>query len=177
MINLLVGTNAIAVQAAQEKAQALGYNTTVLSTTVTGETRDAAADHSAVARGIVSTGQPVRRPACVLSGGETTVTIKGTGKGGRNQEFALAAALGIDGLPEVVILSGGTDGSDGPTDAAGAIADGTTVERARDAGLDPAAYLDNNDSNSFFERLGDLLITGPTLTNVMDLRVILVGGT
>ena len=177
VINLLIGTNAIAVQAAKGTAMALGYHTIVLSSSVTGETRDAAAAHAAVAKEIASTDQPVRRPACVLSGGETTVTIKGTGKGGRNQEFVLAGALGIEGLPESVILSGGTDGTDGPTDAAGAVADGTTVERAKALNLDPIAFLDNNDSYHFFERLGDLLITGPTLTNVMDLRVILVGGT
>jgi len=175
VINLLVGTNTIAVRAAEDAARALGYNTTVLSLAVTGETKDAAAAHVALVRKIISTDQPVARPACVLSGGETTVTIKGSGKGGRNQEFVLAAALGIEGLPGTVILSAGTDGTDGPTDAAGAMADGTTVMRARDAGLDPAAYLDNNDSYNFFGQLGDLLITGPTLTNVMDLRVILAG--
>ena len=96
------------------------------------------------------------------------------GKGGRNQEFALASAIGIEGLPNTVILSGGTDGTDGPTDAAGAVADGTTVSRARNAGMDPSAYLENNDSYHFFKKLDDLLITGPTLTNVMDLRIILV---
>jgi hydroxypyruvate reductase len=95
--------------------------------------------------------------------------------GGRNQEFALASSLGIEGLPDTLILSGGTDGTDGPTDAAGAVADGTTVERAQALNLDPMAFLDNNDSYTFFEQLGDLFITGPTLTNVMDLRVILVG--
>jgi hydroxypyruvate reductase len=153
----------------------LGYKTTILSSTITGETREAAASHAAVAREIIARGDPLSRPACLLSGGETTVTIKGTGKGGRNQEFALAAAIGIDGLPDTVILSGGTDGTDGPTDAAGAVADGTTIPRAREAGLDPEAFLENNDSYHFFEKLGDLLITGPTLTNVMDLRVILVG--
>ncbi len=174
VMNLLVGTNAIAVKAASKKAEELGYNTTVLSTIITGETRDAAESHAAVAREIVEQDLPATRPACVLSGGETTVTIKGRGKGGRNQEFALASAIGIDGLPRTVILSGGTDGTDGPTEAAGAVADGTTVSRARDAGLDPAAFLENNDSYHFFSKLGDLLITGPTLTNVMDLRIILV---
>jgi hydroxypyruvate reductase len=174
-INLLVGTNTIAVQAAQESARALGYQTTVLSSSVTGETKDAAVTHAALAREIVSIDQPVPRPACVLSGGETTVTIKGSGKGGRNQEFALAAALGIEGQPETVILSAGTDGTDGPTDAAGAVVDGTTVERAKAAGMDALEHLDNNNSYPLFEKLGDLLITGPTLTNVMDLRVILVG--
>jgi len=174
--NLLIGTNTIAVQAAEERATELGYNTTVLSTTITGETRDAAATHAAIAREIFSHGKPVEQPACVLSGGETTVTIKGSGKGGRNQEFALAAALGIDGQPGTVILSGGTDGTDGPTDAAGAIVDGMTVKRARASGLDPLAYLDDNDSYHLFEQLEDLIITGPTLTNVMDLRIILVDG-
>lgn len=174
VMNLLVGTNAIAVKAAEKKAEELGYNTTVLSTTITGETRDAAENHAAVAREIVQQDVPGARPTCVLSGGETTVTIKGRGKGGRNQEFALASAIGIEGLPRTVILSGGTDGTDGPTDAAGAMADGTTVSRARDAGLDPTAFLENNDSYHFFKKLDDLLITGPTLTNVMDLRIILV---
>lgn len=172
--NILIGTNAIAVQAAEERASELGYTTTVLSTTITGETRDAAAIHAAVAREILSHQKPVPPPGCVLSGGETTVTVKGSGKGGRNQEFALAAALGIDGLPGTVILSGGTDGTDGPTDAAGAIVDGMTVKRAKASDLDPQAYLDNNDSYHLFEQLEDLVITGPTLTNVMDLRIILV---
>ncbi len=174
VMNLLVGTNAIAVKAAAKRAEELGYNTTVLSTIITGETRDAAENHAAVAREIVEQDLPAARPACVLSGGETTVTIKGEGKGGRNQEFALVSAIGIEGLPRTVILSGGTDGTDGPTEAAGAMADGTTVSRARDAGLDPVAFLENNDSYHFFRKLGDLLITGPTLTNVMDLRIIIV---
>jgi len=176
VINVLVGTNAMAVEAAKAKAVKLGYNTRVLSTEITGDTREAAGVHARVAREIFSGGHAPSPPACVLSGGETTVTLKGSGKGGRNQEFALAAALGIEGLSGVVILSCGTDGTDGPTDAAGGIADGTTVSRAREAGLDPEAYLDNNDAYPFFEKLGDLLMTGPTLTNVMDLRVVLVGG-
>jgi hydroxypyruvate reductase len=114
-------------------------------------------------------------PACILSGGETTVTIKGKGLGGRNQEFVLAGALEINGVEQVVLLSGGTDGTDGPTDATGALADHTTVQRAKSMGLDPNFYLDNNDAYPFFQKLGDLLITGPTHTNVMDVRIILVG--
>jgi hydroxypyruvate reductase len=102
------------------------------------------------------------------------VTVKGHGLGGRNQEFALAGALEISGLEKVVLLSGGTDGTDGPTDASGALADHTTVSRARAAGLDPKAHLENNDAYPFFQRLGDLLITGPTHTNVMDVRILLV---
>jgi hydroxypyruvate reductase len=119
-------------------------------------------------------GNPLPKPACIISGGETTVTMKGHGLGGRNQEFALAGALELSGFEKIVLLSGGTDGTDGPTDAAGAIADHTTVVRARSMGLDPEAYLEDNDSYLFFQRLGDLLITGPTHTNVMDVRILLV---
>jgi glycerate 2-kinase len=175
VVNILVGTNTIAVSAAEKKAAELGYNTTVLSTSITGDTRDVAELHVSIAREVLSRRHPIPPPACVLSGGETTVVIRGSGKGGRNQEFALCAGAGIDGLAGVVILSGGTDGTDGPTDAAGAMADWTTVSRAGDTGMDPATFLENNDSYHFFEKLGDLLITGPTLTNVMDLRVVLVG--
>jgi hydroxypyruvate reductase len=146
----------------------------VLSTFIEGETRDVARVHAAIAREVVASGRPVRSPACVISGGETTVTVRGTGLGGRNQEFALAAALDIAGLDGVVVFSGGTDGSDGPTDAAGAIADGQTVDRARRLGMDASAYLENNDSYRFFEKLGDLVKTGPTGTNVADVRLVLV---
>ena len=174
-VTVMVGTNALAISAAAARARALGYRPLVLSTTVTGETREVAAVHAAMARELAASGRPARRPACLLSGGETTVTLRGAGKGGRNQEFALAAALGMAGLPRVAVLSAGTDGNDGPTDAAGAYADGDTVARARAAGLDPAAALEANDAYPFFEALGDLVITGPTRTNVMDLRMILAG--
>ena len=111
----------------------------------------------------------------MLCGGETTVTLQGDGLGGRNQEFALAAALAIEGLDNTVVLSGGTDGTDGPTDAAGAIADGTTVTRARENGLDPKAFLQRNDSYHLFQKLDDLVMTGPTRTNVMDIYLLLIG--
>ncbi|MCS7025172.1 MAG: glycerate kinase [Bryobacteraceae bacterium] len=173
--NLIVGSNRLAVDAAQRKAQQLGYRTLVLSTSISGETRDIAAMHGAIAREIVESGRPVRRPACVISGGETTVTLRGSGKGGRNQEFALAAAIEIGGLERTVILSAGTDGTDGPTDAAGAVCDGRTVERAERKGLNVFDFLARNDSYHFFDALGDLLRTGPTNTNVMDIRLILVG--
>ncbi len=173
--NLIVGSNIQALLAAEEKAKALGYNCLILSSSIEGETCEIARMHTALAREILASGHPVNRPACLISGGETTVTIRGGGLGGRNQEFALAAAIAVDGLENVAILSGGTDGTDGPTDAAGAIADGTTVDRARDLGLEADAHLRENDSYHFFEPLGDLLMTGPTLTNVMDLRVVLVG--
>ncbi|MBU1161231.1 MAG: glycerate kinase, partial [Proteobacteria bacterium] len=109
-----------------------------------------------------------------LSGGETTVTITGNGLGGRNQEFALSASIDISGKKNIVMLSGGTDGTDGPTDAAGAFSDTFTLKRAKEMGLDPYHFLANNDSYHFFQKLGDLFITGPTNTNVMDLRIVLV---
>ena len=173
--NLVVGSNILAVTAAAAKARELGLRTMVLSTFIEGETRDVARMHAAIARQARVYGQPVRGPACIITGGETTVTIRGDGKGGRNQEFALAAAIDLDGLDDVLILSGGTDGTDGPTDAAGALADGRTCQRAAKLGLSAKEYLANNDSYHFFEPLGDLLITGPTNTNVMDVRLILIG--
>jgi glycerate 2-kinase len=172
--NLIVGANDLALNAAAEEAKRLGYRTLVLSSFIEGETRDVARMHAAIAKEIRHSGRPVRAPACVISGGETTVTIHGKGKGGRNQEFALAAALDLQGMPDTLALSGGTDGTDGPTDAAGALADGGTVARANAAGLNARALLADNDSYTFFDRLGDLIRTGPTGTNVMDVRLILV---
>jgi hydroxypyruvate reductase len=172
--NILLGSNILALLAAKEEATAFGFNTLILSSSIEGETREAARFHTAIAKEVISSENPIRRPACILSGGETTVTIKGKGFGGRNQEFVLAGALEISGIEKVVLLSGGTDGTDGPTDATGAVADHTTVQRGKSMGLDPNFYLDNNDAYPFFEKLGDLLITGPTHTNVMDVRIILV---
>jgi glycerate 2-kinase len=172
--NVIVGSNRLALAAAQRKSQALGYNSLVLSSWITGETRVVAAVHASIAKEIAITGNPIPRPACVISGGETTVTVRGSGSGGRNQEFALAAANEITGWERIVILSGGTDGRDGATEAAGAVADGNSIARARDSGLDANALLDNNDSHRFFHCLGDLVITGPTFTNVMDLCIVLV---
>jgi glycerate 2-kinase len=172
--NILIGSNILALQAAEKIASSKGFKTLILSSSIVGETREAARFHAAIAREAISTGNPVEKPACIISGGETTVTIKGHGLGGRNQEFALAAAQEIEGLENVVVLSGGTDGTDGPTDAAGAIADHTTVTRARAMGINPKIHLEENNAYPFFERLGDLLITGPTQTNVMDVRIILV---
>jgi hydroxypyruvate reductase len=173
--NFVVGNNLLAMKAAQKKARDLGYRPFLLSSLIEGETREVAKVHAAIAKEVLRTRNPVSPPACILSGGETTVTLKGKGKGGRNQEFALAAALEIAGWREIVILSAGTDGTDGPTDAAGAFADGETVQRAKEMGLDPWASLEENNSYPFFQALGDLLITGPTGTNVMDLRILLVG--
>jgi hydroxypyruvate reductase len=172
--NIIVGSNALAVNAAALEARRLGFHTLVLSTFVEGEAREVARVHAAIAKEIRATGRPLKTPACVISGGETTVTIRSHGLGGRNQEFALAAALDIAGLRDVAILSAGTDGTDGPTDAAGAIAYGTTLARAEKLGLDAAAFLSNNDSYHFFETTGDLIKTGPTGTNVADVQIILV---
>ena len=172
--NLVVGSNRLAVDAAAAEARRLGFHTLVLSTFIEGETRDAARMHTAIAKEILASGRPVRPPACVISGGETIVTIRGQGLGGRNQEFVLAAAHEIAGLKNVTIVSAGTDGTDGPTDAAGAIADDTSIARAQAAGLSASEFLANNDSYHFFDKLGDLVKTGPTGTNVMDIRVLLV---
>ena len=172
--NLVVGNNLLAMRAAKKAAQDLGYRTLLLSSLVEGETREVAKVHAAIGKEILLSGNPIPPPACILSGGETTVTLKGKGKGGRSQEFALAAALEIAGWEEILMMSAGTDGTDGPTDAAGAFADGKTLKRARTMGLDPWSFLKENDAYHFFEKLGDLIITGPTGTNVMDLRILLV---
>jgi glycerate 2-kinase len=172
--NLVVGNNFLAIKAARKAAQDLGYRPVILSSLVEGETREVAKVHAAIAKEVLLSGNPILPPACILSGGETTVTLKGKGKGGRNQEFALAAALEIAGWEEILVMSAGTDGTDGPTDAAGAFVDGKTVSRGKTMGLDLWSFLEENDSYSFFQKLGDLLITGPTGTNVMDLRIMLV---
>jgi len=172
---VIIGSNRIALQAAREEARARGYTTLILSSSVEGEARQIARLYAALAREIRHSGEPVPPPACVMAGGETTVTVQGDGLGGRNQEFALAAALAIAGLDNVVVLSGGTDGTDGPTPAAGALADGHTVAQARALGLAPADFLRRHDSYHFFHALDDLLITGPTGTNVMDMHILLVG--
>ncbi|MGD0263806.1 MAG: glycerate kinase [Candidatus Methylomirabilota bacterium] len=173
--NLIVGSNIQALQVAQSEARALGLTPMILSSSIEGETREIARMHAALAREVRTSGNPLPPPACLISGGETTVTLRGSGKGGRNQEFVLAAAVDIAGLPQTVILSAGTDGTDGPTDAAGAIADGDTCARALAVGLSPRKALDANDAYPLFEKLGDLILTGPTKTNVMDVRLVLVG--
>ena len=163
--NVIVGSNRQSIEAAANKARDLGYRTIVLSTTIDGETRDIARMHAAIARETIARdGSRV----CFLSGGETTVTLRGKGLGGRNQEFVLTAAIALADTPQVTIFSAGTDGIDGPTDAAGAIADATTPR------LDAARFLANNDSYHFFEKAGGLVKTGPTGTNVMDVRILLV---
>jgi hydroxypyruvate reductase len=171
---VIIGNNRLALQAARDMAHALGYQTLILSSTIQGETRHIARMHGAIAQEIRHSGAPLAPPACIISGGETTVTLRGHGKGGRNQEFALAAALDIAGLAGVVILSAGTDGTDGPTDAAGAVVDGQTVARGKILGLQAKEFLRRHDAYHFFTALDDLLITGPTGTNVMDIHLLLV---
>ncbi len=173
--NIIVGSNILALEAAEKKAGEFGYNPMILSSLIEGETRDVARVHCAIAKEVCRSGRPIHKPACIISGGETTVTIRGKGLGGRNQEFCLAAAIEIAERPlKLVVLSGGTDGNDGPTDAAGAVVDPFTVTRGRDAGMAAVDFLNNNDAYHFFQKTKDLLMTGPTNTNVMDVRLLLI---
>jgi glycerate 2-kinase len=172
--NIVIASNDIAARAAQQAAQVLGFHTLLLSTYVEGEAREVARVLAGIAKEVAASGNPVPRPACIIAGGETTVTLKGQGRGGRNQELALRAALALQGMPDVALVSLATDGSDGPTDASGALADGQTVARAAALGLDAWASLEANDAYPFFRALDDLLLTGPTNTNVNDLMFVFV---
>ena len=174
VFNILIGTNYTALLAASGKARKYGYVTSIISSHVTGEAREAAKVLYGIAQDIKKHNTPIKKPACVIAGGETTVTLRGKGKGGRNQELALAFAIAINDWEKIAFISAGTDGTDGPTDAAGAIVDGLTCRKALQANLNPYSFLTNNDSNSFFGPLGDLLKTGPTRTNVMDIMCIIV---
>lgn len=172
--NIIVGNNRLALRAAKNAAETLGYDVTVLDEFAEGEAAAIAVRHAEIAKRMMQFGDRAARPVCIISGGEATVTVRGDGVGGRNQEFALAMALEISGIEGIVALSGGTDGTDGPTDAAGAIVDGATVERGLNGGVDAQACLARNDSYGFLRQTGDLLITGPTFTNVMDVRLLLI---
>jgi len=172
--NVIVASNDIAAEAALQEARERGFHALLLSTYVEGEAREVGKVLAALAKEEATFSRPVPKPACLVLGGETTVTVKGKGKGGRNQEMALSAAISIEGFEDVMIVCLATDGTDGPTDASGALADGKTVPRARERGLDPWMYLENNDSYSFFATLQDLLMTGPTNTNVNDLAFVFV---
>jgi len=172
---VLVGSCLRALTAAAESAERLGYRSLILSSKVEGEAREVAKAFAAIGKEVLSSDHPLKPPACILTGGETTVTLQGDGRGGRNQEFVLAGALALDGTDRVVVLAGGTDGTDGPTDAAGALADGLSIRRAKALGMDPHAFLKRSDSYHFFKPLDDLIITGPTRTNVMDVYMLLVG--
>ena len=177
--NIVLGSNRRAALAAAARARELGYRTLYLGSRITGEAREIARAYLGMALDCAADGTPRSRPACLIAGGETTVTLRGSGKGGRNQEMALAFLAGLADAEaklaeRVCFLSGGTDGNDGPTDAAGAFADTGLLEGARAAGLKPRDYLAANDSYAFFDRIGGLLRTGPTNTNVCDLQVTLV---
>lgn len=177
--NMIIAGIHQALDAANEMAVQLGYSAQIISDALQGEARDAARFLAQTARDELA-GMQVNQRRCLLCGGETTVAVRGNGKGGRNQEFALAFALEIEGLRGVVMLSAGTDGNDGPTDAAGAMVDGNTASHARELGLDPLRYLANNDSYAFFQQLDSAsgahshFKTGPTGTNVMDIQVVLL---
>lgn len=174
---VIVGNNAHACTAAARTAKSLGYNAMILTSQLEGDNGEAARFHMNIANEIVFRRRPVRRPACVISGGETTVRIVGKGKGGRNQEFVLHCIKQLADLPlPCVVASLGTDGTDGPTEAAGAVADNATLNRSIKYGVHfLMESLNNNDSNTFFKRLDDLIITGPTKTNVMDLHILMIG--
>ncbi len=173
--NHVIGSNRLALEAGLSRARELGYHSQILGSTVTGEAREVAGVYAAILREVQHHGSPLPAPACLLAGGETTVSVRGKGKGGRNQELALAAALPLASLKNVLLLSIGTDGTDGPTDAAGAFSTGSTLARAASLGLNARTYLMANNAYPFFDALGDLIKTGPTGTNVMDIQVLLAG--
>lgn len=165
----VIGSNDIAAEAALAEARRVGFDSLLLTTHLEGEAREMGKLAAALAKDLVLRGQPLRPPACLILGGETTVTVHGEGKGGRNQELALSAALALAGLDRTLVVALATDGSDGPTDAAGGFADGQTLQRAEARGLDARAALSSNDSYPLLQGVGDLLVTGPTNTNVNDL--------
>ena len=170
----IVASATISLDAAARRAEARGLNVSILSDAVEGEARDVGQVLAALAKEVDLRDRPFRRPALLLSGGETTVTVRGNGKGGRNSEFLLSFALAIEGVDGICALAADTDGIDGSEDNAGAIADGTTAARMRAAGIDPRAALANNDAYTAFKAIGDLVMTGPTGTNVNDFRAILI---
>ena len=170
----IIATPQIALEAAAERARELGYPAYILSDAIEGEARDVALVHAALAKQVAARNQPFAAPCVLLSGGETTVTVRGKGRGGRNVEFLLAMAVALKGYPGIHALAADTDGVDGAEEIAGAVIDPTTLQRAVAAGLLPAASLANNDGHGFFGAIGDAIVTGPTLTNVNDFRAILV---
>ncbi|MEM2526659.1 MAG: glycerate kinase [Candidatus Bathyarchaeia archaeon] len=172
--NFVIGNNRVACLSATNYLRGRGLNTLLLTSCIEGEARNIGLFLGKIVREIVASGNPIRRPASIIVGGESTVTVVGKGIGGRNQEIALASALSISGLEGVVVASASTDGIDGPTDAAGAIVDGNTIARSKLMGLNAEEYLSNNDSYSFFKKLGDLIYTGPTGTNVNDITVLVI---
>lgn len=174
---VIVGNGALAAGAAAETAEGLGYHTRVFTTALVGEAREVGRDLAVQAKNVHAGREEPELPACLVAAGETTVTVLGPGRGGRNHELVLGAALALEGHPAIAIGSAGTDGVDGSSDAAGAIAVPDTLVRSRGLGLDPEGTLLANNSHEFFEALGDGIFTGPTGTNVGDVQVVLVRGT
>jgi glycerate 2-kinase len=172
----LIATPLLALEAAAEVARAAGVDTHVLSDAVEGEAREVGKVMAALARHVNNHGQPFKPPCILLSGGETTVTVRGNGRGGRNVEFLLSLGIALNGETNVAALAGDTDGVDGQEEIAGALLRPDSLARARRQGIHPPASLENNDAHSFFQALGDAVVTGPTLTNVNDLRIIYIGG-
>ena len=172
--NVVVGNNRSASQASCASLKSAELNTLLLTATLEGEARHVGTVLASIAREVSVSGNPVQKPAGIIAGGETTVTVIGKGLGGRNQEIALAAAMKLEKLDGVVVASLTTDGVDGPTDAAGAVVDGKTLVKAREMGLAPEKFLAENDSYHFFSKVGDLIMTGPTGTNVNDISLIIV---
>jgi hydroxypyruvate reductase len=170
----LIATPQLALTAAAAVARRAGYLPVQLGDSIEGEARDVAKVMAGIAKSVVQHGQPVAPPCVLLSGGETTVTVRGRGRGGRNVEFLLSLACALNGLPGVWTLAGDTDGVDGAEEVAGAIVTPDTVARAWEKGINPADRLADNDGHGFFEALGDQVVTGPTLTNVNDFRAILI---
>jgi hydroxypyruvate reductase len=171
---VMVATPQMALESAAEVARKAGYETVILGNAIEGEAREVAMVHAGITRQVLQHGQPGRAPCVLLSGGETTVTVRGQGRGGRNAEFLLALTVALDGVERVYALAADTDGVDGTEDNAGAITSPDTLARAAAKGLNAKEYLRNNDGYSFFSGLGDLVITGPTLTNVNDFRAIII---
>ncbi|MEM1680595.1 MAG: glycerate kinase [Sulfolobales archaeon] len=174
VLNYIVASNYISLKAMEEEARRLGYNTLILTSMVEGEAREVGKLLAGVMKNVKKYDEPVRKPAAILAGGETTVTVRGKGIGGRNQELALSVAISIAGLDNVVFASIGSDGVDGVSVAAGGIVDGETVIRGRELGLNPYDFLNNNDSYNYLSRLGSSILTGPTGTNVNDLLIALI---
>jgi hydroxypyruvate reductase len=174
--SIIIAHNLNALRAIATRAKDMGYRPLMISSRISGETRIAAQVFTAIIRDVAASTHTTQQPVCVIAGGEMTVSVTGKGKGGRNQDFCLALAPLINGLDRVVALSAGTDGTDGPTDAAGVIVDSTTLSRTENLGLNIEQALANNDSHEFFKKSGDLLMTGPTRTNVMDIQIVLIHG-
>ena len=173
--NIMIATPQASLEAAAEVARRAGVKPVILGNSIEGESRDVALVHAGIARQCAMRGQPEKPPCVLISGGETTITLKGKGKGGRNTEFLLALAIALNGMPGIYALAGDTDGVDGSEDNAGALPIyPDTLARAEVAGINAKAMLANNDPWTFFNGIGDLLMTGPTLTNVNDFRAVLI---